>query len=109
HGHLAGATGAVAGYRTRANAAGDEAPGGRFFSPASFWNRAPAPGARLDPNSPAMVAALAQEVAREEEERHGPWINTNSYGVPLLTVPADLPTVRVQLDHAPDAALSSAW
>ena len=69
----------------------------------------PAPGTRLDRNSQAMVAALAQEVAREEEKRRGPWINTNSYGVPLLTVPADQPTVRVQLDHPPDAALSSAW
>ena len=57
----------------------------------------PAPGTRLDRNSQAMVAALAQEVAREEEKRRGPWINTNSYGVPLLTVPADQPTVRVQL------------
>ena len=108
HGRLTGATGGVAGYRLRAGAT-TTAPGGRLFSPASLWNRQPASGAPLDPGSQAIVAALSQEVAREEEERRGPWINTSSYGVPLLTVPAGQPTARVQLDHAPDAALSSAW
>jgi hypothetical protein len=86
-------------------------PGGpfRFFASTSFWNR-PVPGpAALDPRSAAMVAALAGVVASEQQARTGPWINTKSYSVPIYTVPGDQPTVSVQLDHAPDAALSTAW
>jgi len=56
-----------------------------------------------------MVAALDRAVLQEQAQRSGPWINTKSYGVPILTVSADQPTVSVALDHAPDAALSSAW
>jgi hypothetical protein len=48
-------------------------------------------------------------VRREEGQGNGPWINTTSYGVPILTVGPDQSTASVQLDHAPDAALSSAW
>jgi hypothetical protein len=81
----------------------------RFFSPASIWNRALAAEAPLDPRSGAIVAALAHEVAQEQTERRGPWINTSAYGVPIVTVPADQPTVAVTLDHAPEPALSSAW
>jgi hypothetical protein len=81
----------------------------RFFSAASVWNRALASDAPLDPRSAELVAALGRQVVREQERGNGPWINTTSYGVPILTVSADQPTVAVQLDHAPDAALSSAW
>jgi len=84
-----------------------ESPG--FFSPSSFWRRSPAPSAPLDAQSPGIVAALDREVALEQAARSGPWINTTSYGVPILTVSADQATVPVTLDHAPDAALSSAW
>lgn len=110
--------GGVAGYRAAARrsqhraareAEAQGAPRARFFSPASFWNRPVPARAKLDPASSSAVARLLAEVAREEEERRGPWINTNSYGVPLISVPATQPTVRVQLDHAPDAALSAAW
>lgn len=87
----------------------DPAEPPRFFSPASIWNRALAPEAPLDPHSAQIVAALAHEVAREETERRGPWINTSSYGVPIVTVPAGEPTVPVTLDHAPEPALSAAW
>ena len=80
-----------------------------FFAAGSIWNRAPAPDAPLDPRSAELVAALDGQVTREQERGNGPWINTTSYGVPILTVSADQPTVAVQLDHAPDAALSSAW
>jgi hypothetical protein len=89
--------------------AGEEAGGEQLFSPTSFWNRPLSPNARLDPSSQASVARIVAEVQGEEAERRGPWINTSSYGVPLMTVPAQQPTVRVQLDHAPDAALSAAW
>lgn len=65
--------------------------------------------AALDPHSAEVVAGLDAEVAREEAQGNGPWINTKSYGVPILTVSPDQSTVPVQLDHPPDAALSSAW
>jgi hypothetical protein len=81
----------------------------RFFSPASIWNQALAPDVPLDPRSEQIVAALGREVAQEQSERRGPWINTSSYGVPIVTVPAGQPTVSVALDHAPEPALSAAW
>ncbi len=87
----------------------DSAEPARFFSPASVWNRAVSPEAPLDPQSGQVVAALVREVAQEQGERRGPWINTSSYGLPIVTVPADQPTVPVALDHAPEPALSSAW
>lgn len=81
----------------------------RFFAPTSFWNRALEPNADLDPNSAGMVTALEADVSREEAAGNGPWIDTTSDGVPILTVPASQPTVSVALDHAPDTALISAW
>ncbi len=81
----------------------------RLFAPTSVWNRPLASDVPLDRRSAQLVAALDAQVAREEAARTGPWINTTSDGVPILTVAAEEPTVRVQLDHAPDAALSSAW
>ena len=56
-----------------------------------------------------MVGALVEEVARERTAGNGPWINTTEDGVPILTVSETQPTVQVTLDHAPDAALTSAW
>jgi hypothetical protein len=81
----------------------------RLFSSTSVWNQPLPPDAPLDPHSAQTVAALDGELAREEAAGTGPWINTISDGVPILTVSADQATVRVQLDHAPDSALSSAW
>ncbi|HEX4466262.1 MAG TPA: hypothetical protein VH025_03680 [Solirubrobacteraceae bacterium] len=82
---------------------------GRLFSPESIWNRRVASAATVDPASTEIVHTLLDEVSEEERANTGPWINTTSYGVPIVTVPADEPTVRVALHHAPDAALSAAW
>ncbi len=66
--------------------------------------------AQLDPSSAAVVGALDEEVAGDEQTEHGPWINTTSYSVPIYTVPADQPTVRIALGEASAApALQSAW
>jgi hypothetical protein len=82
----------------------------RFFSPSSFWSESVATSVPLDPSSTEEVAALSEEIAREEQAKNGPWINTTSYSVPVYTVGANQPAVPVGLeDHAPDAALSSAW
>jgi hypothetical protein len=69
----------------------------RFFAPTSFWNRpAPRDGA-IDRRSSAAIAALDAEVASEQDDQSGPWINTDSYSVPVLRVPRRTPTVRVRL------------
>jgi hypothetical protein len=82
----------------------------RFFSPSSFWNEPVVATAPVDPASVAVVGAFDEEISEEERAKNGPWINTVSYSVPVYTVPADQPTVSVQLEHhSPDAALSSAW
>ncbi len=82
----------------------------RFFSPTSFWNQEPPPNAALDPNSAAIVGALAGEVAHEEEVKKGPAINTTTWSVPVYTVPAGQPTVKVKLPYASlNPTLQSAW
>ncbi len=85
----------------------------RFFSPSSFWNEEPPADAPLDPDSNAIVGAFDEEIKAEEEEDHGPAISTTAWSIPVYTVPADQPTVKVTLENpsqAPGgAALQSAW
>jgi hypothetical protein len=88
----------------------DPAPPFRFFASTSFWNESVPADASVDPTSAAVVGALDELVAEENQAKDGPWINTTKYSVPVYTVPGDEPTVSVQLvDHNPNAALSSAW
>jgi hypothetical protein len=82
----------------------------RFFSPASFWNEPPPADASLAPNSAAMMGAFSEKIVKEEEAGTPTAINTTSYSVPIYTVSADEPMVRVTLDHAqPPPALQAAW
>jgi hypothetical protein len=82
----------------------------RFFSPASFWNEPVPADAALDPSSDAVVGALDEEVETEQEANKGPAINTTAWSVPVYTVPADQPTVKVTLERASRApALQAAW
>ncbi len=82
----------------------------RFFSPTSFWNTPLADDAALDPDSAAIAGAFATTIAHESQAGKPPWINTTDYSVPIYTVPADQPTVPVQLDSSFFApALKSAW
>ncbi len=83
--------------------------GQRFFSAASIWNRSLAPAAALDSSSPALSGALADEVAAEESAGVGPWINTSSSSVPIYSVAAAQPRVRVRLAGGPSRALVRAW
>jgi hypothetical protein len=64
------------------------------FSPTSFWNAPLAGAAPVAPDSATLVAELERQVASA-----GAWINTYQYSTPVYTVPADQPTVRVQLDN----------
>jgi hypothetical protein len=82
----------------------------RFFSPTSFWNKALPADAPLDPSSAAMMRAFDEEIVAEEAVKVRPWINTTSYSVPIYTVPADQPVVKVTLeDVSVSPLLQSAW
>ncbi len=93
--------------------AGAPTPSGapfRFFSPTSFWNTPLAAGAPLDPTSGAVVSQFLAEIAREDRAGRDPTINTSRWSVPIYTVPAGQPTVRV--DHSnggSSRALQTAW
>jgi hypothetical protein len=71
--------------------------------------------APLDGSSAAVVGAFDAEIARGEETGGRPetTIETTDYSVPVYTVPADQPTVRVKLENpvlGPSApALRAAW
>lgn len=69
----------------------------RLFSPTGFWNTPTAASAQLDPESAKLTGALLAEVEGEEATRTGPWIGTTRYSVPIYTVGAAQPTVRVKL------------
>jgi hypothetical protein len=84
----------------------------RFFSGSSFWNKPLAADAPLDPSSGAIVGALDTEIAHGKETGGAPHttISTTSYSVPIYTVPANQPTVRVALKSSRSrSALARAW
>lgn len=82
----------------------------RFFSPHSFWNEPVAADATVDPSSAQLVGTLTAEAAGELRAANGPFITTSPYGVPIDRVPADQPTVPVQLvGHPGERALRAAW
>lgn len=87
----------------------------RFFSASSVFNQSLASTAPLDPQSGELVSALDAVVAQEEAEdairTNIPWINilTTSYSVPIYTVPANQPKVRVVLKGGKATALQAAW
>jgi hypothetical protein len=80
-----------------------------FFSLHSFWNRTLPVDAPLDPSSTRMISELHRIVRGEAKRKNGPWIDASSNGVTIVTATAGQRTVGVELDHSPDAALTSAW
>jgi hypothetical protein len=87
-----------------------EPPPFRLFSPVSVWN-APVSGAvSLDPSSEADVAAFDAEVVTEITKKQLN-INTTAWSVPVYTVPAGQPTVKVLLNKLNASAnpLQTAW
>lgn len=105
---------AIAGCGSVTSAATESASSGashfRFFSPHSFWNEPVPADAPIDPSSAPLVAALATEAASEVRARKGPFVTTSPYGVPVYRVPADQPTVPVELvGHRGERALRAAW
>jgi hypothetical protein len=82
----------------------------RFFSAASPWNQPLTRMAPVDPASTEIVGALYREVQREIGTGEGPSIASTANSVPIYEVPADQPTVPVQLVNRFDVpALDSAW
>jgi hypothetical protein len=103
----AGTSGTEGGSETSGGASAEPF---RFFASSSFWNESPAADAPLDPSSSVVVGALVAEVAQEEEAKKGPAINTTSWSVPVYTVPAGQPTVKVTLPYASmNPTLQAAW
>jgi hypothetical protein len=110
-GALAGCGGSrVAAVSATATVQGEGGRPFRFFSASSFWNQVVPASAPLDPISTQAVALLNEEVDQEQASGRGPNINTVDYSVPVYTVPADQPLVRVKLISNPvKPALQSAW
>ncbi len=87
----------------------------RFFSSTSFWNTLVPADASLDPRSAELAGAFGAEAASEVQEdeagKQGAWISivTTTCSIPIYTVPADQPTVRVTLKGGQAAALQEAW
>lgn len=113
-----GASGGEGGSSSSSGAGGGTEPQGgasgaepfRFFAPTSIWNQTLPAGAALDPSSAAVVGALQELVAHEEEVKKGPAINTTAWSVPVYTVPANQPTVKVTLAYASShPTLQAAW
>jgi hypothetical protein len=73
------------------------------FAPDSPWNSPLSREAPLDPFSAAMVSGLVRQVSER-----GVGFNTTTWSVPLYTVAAEQPTVRVTLD-GPNRYLQQAW
>ena len=65
----------------------------RPFGPSSPWNVVLPTNAALQANSRGLVSDLVRQV-----NERTPWINTTKWSVPVYTVPADQPTVRVKVD-----------
>jgi hypothetical protein len=88
----------------------DGPPPFRFFSARSFWNKPSRPDEPLDPKSKPTVEFLGSLVAAEQRQGIGPWIETTEYSVPIYTVPAGQPTVRVELaSRFREPTLQAAW
>jgi hypothetical protein len=82
----------------------------RFFSSTSFFNEAIPADAPLDSSSATAVSAFVAEIVKEEEEKRGPYINTTVGSVPVYTVSASQPVVRVTLENAwKSPTLAAAW
>lgn len=78
---------------------------GSLFAPSSVWNAPLGPDASVDRSSPQLMAWLLAQIAEEQTQSTGPWIETTSYSTTVYRVPANQPTVPVTLDnHEPWAA-----
>jgi hypothetical protein len=85
--------------RTDADAASVAAGTGTLFSPGSVWNEPVLADAPIDPQSPALVSALAAAAAREQAAGIGPGIDSTSSSTPIYVAGATQPHVYVHLSY----------
>jgi len=85
------ATTALALSAASASPAAAPAAAPEFFARTSVWNRTLAPSAPIDPRSPAIVA----ELIRQKDAYGGPWLNIESFSVPIYRVGPKVRRVRV--------------
>lgn len=71
----------------------------RLFAARSFWNATLPADAPVDPKSPELVEELGRLVDAVAAERRGPWLGAKQGSTPIYRVPADQPTVAVQLEN----------
>jgi hypothetical protein len=93
HPALAVALAAVACLSACSSSDGRAKPSHRFFAPNSVWNRPLPRNAPLAADSRQLVSELQRQVRQV-----GPWINTTTYSVPIVTVSRRQRAVRVKLD-----------
>jgi hypothetical protein len=93
---------------SRTVAASSERTHFRFFSPTGFWNTLVPAHARLYHRSRQMMHFFNAQVLAERRAEAGPTIVTTRWSVPIYTVPASQPTVRVTLTNGV-TALQAAW
>lgn len=84
---------AIAGLSACSAAESGSKPAKRFFAASSVWNRPLGRKVALAPDSARLVTEPQRQVRCA-----GAWINTNQYSVPIVTVRARQPAVRVRLD-----------
>jgi hypothetical protein len=88
---------APSGARAPATTSAPATATARLFAATSVWNAPLAADAPIDPASTALVKTLRDAVAADRAAHRGPWISVSGTS-PLYVVPANQPTVRVQLD-----------
>ncbi len=81
----------------------------RFFSPSSFWNTETSVTEPLDTASTALMANFNAEVDAEIAAEKGPSLNAERWSIPVYTVAADQPLVKVKQDGETAAPLQAAW
>ncbi len=83
----------------------------RFFGAGSIWNKVVSGAVPLDPASTEIVGALNRQIAESMAAGRGVNINTTSWSVPIYTVPARQPLVKVALNrtNALTSPLQAAW
>lgn len=81
-----------------------------FFAATSFWNQPLPANAPLDPTSAAVMGAFNNLIAKESPKNELN-INTTAWSVPIYTVPAGQPTVKVLVNkpNSSGYAIQAAW
>jgi hypothetical protein len=89
--------------RTKHASTSGVAESSQWFAPTSVWRQPLAATAQISTNSAMWVKSLVADA-----RANPPWMNTTQYSTPIYTVPANEPTVKVQLT-VPYGPLQADW